>query len=117
ADQARTRATGGSGLGLAIVNSLVAAHGGVASVRTAPGRGATFRIALPLAPEAQGGTAADDDPDADESGEGTGGTPLEAGPPADADGRVEEAYGAADEAGEDVVTFGTKVRGGPPASN
>jgi two-component system OmpR family sensor kinase len=100
ADQARTRATGGSGLGLAIVNSLVDAHGGVASVRTAPGQGATFRIALPLAPEAQGGTAADDDPDTEESGEGTGGTPLEAGPPA-----------------EDVVTFGTKVRGGPPSSN
>ena len=74
ADQARTRATGGSGLGLAIVNALVAAHGGVASVRTAPGRGATFRIALPLAPEAQHGMA-DDDPDldeADETGEGHG---------------------------------------------
>ncbi|MGH3150809.1 MAG: sensor histidine kinase, partial [Streptosporangiaceae bacterium] len=42
-DQARTRATGGSGLGLAIVNALVSAHGGVASVRTAPGKGATFR--------------------------------------------------------------------------
>ena len=55
ADQARTRTTGGSGLGLAIVDSLVAAHGGVASVRTAPGRGATFRVTLPLAPEAQGG--------------------------------------------------------------
>ncbi len=63
ADQARTRTTGGSGLGLAIVSALVAAHGGVASVRTAPGQGATFRIALPLAPEAQGGMAADDDPD------------------------------------------------------
>jgi two-component system, OmpR family, sensor kinase len=63
ADQARTRATGGSGLGLAIVNALVAAHGGVASVRTAPDRGATFRIALPLDPEAQGGMAADDDLD------------------------------------------------------
>jgi two-component system OmpR family sensor kinase len=69
ADQARTRTTGGSGLGLAIVSALVAAHGGVASVRTAPDRGATFRIALPLAPEAQGGLAADDDPDLDESGE------------------------------------------------
>jgi signal transduction histidine kinase len=69
ADQARTRTTGGSGLGLAIVSALVAAHGGVASVRTAPDRGATFRIALPLAPEAQGGPAADDDPDLDESGE------------------------------------------------
>ena len=68
-DQARTRATGGSGLGLAIVNALVSAHGGVASVRTAPGKGATFRIALPLAPEARGGATADDDPDLDEAGE------------------------------------------------
>ena len=67
-DQARTRATGGSGLGLAIVNALVSAHGGVASVRTAPGKGATFRIALPLAPEARGGATADDDPDLDEAG-------------------------------------------------
>ena len=69
ADQARTRTTGGSGLGLAIVRALVTAHGGTASVRTAPGRGATFRIALPLAPEAQGGMAADDDPDLDEPGQ------------------------------------------------
>jgi two-component system OmpR family sensor kinase len=67
ADQARTRTTGGSGLGLAIVSALVTAHGGVASVRTTPGQGATFRIALPLDPEAQGGMAADDDPDLDES--------------------------------------------------
>jgi two-component system OmpR family sensor kinase len=52
ADQARTRSTGGSGLGLAIVRALVVAQGGVASVRTAEGQGATFRIALPLAPEA-----------------------------------------------------------------
>jgi two-component system OmpR family sensor kinase len=60
ADQARTRAKGGSGLGLAIVAALVSAHGGVASVRTAPGRGATFRVTLPLAPEAQGGQPDDD---------------------------------------------------------
>jgi two-component system OmpR family sensor kinase len=53
ADQARTRATGGTGLGLAIVSALVSAHGGSVSVDTAPGRGATFRIVLPLAPEAQ----------------------------------------------------------------
>jgi two-component system OmpR family sensor kinase len=52
ADQARGRRTGGSGLGLAIVNALVAAHGGTVSVDTGPGRGATFRITLPLAPEA-----------------------------------------------------------------
>jgi two-component system, OmpR family, sensor kinase len=52
ADQARGRRTGGSGLGLAIVNALVAAHGGTVSVDTGPGRGAIFRITLPLAPEA-----------------------------------------------------------------
>ena len=69
ADQARTRTAGGNGLGLAIVRALVTAHGGTASVRTAPGQGATFRIALPLAPEAQGGMAADDDPDLDEPGQ------------------------------------------------
>ena len=63
ADQARTRATGGSGLGLAIVRALVAAHGGVASVRTAPDQGATFRVTLPLAPEAHSGPADDDDND------------------------------------------------------
>jgi two-component system OmpR family sensor kinase len=52
ADQARGRRTGGSGLGLAIVDALVTAHDGTVSVDTAPGRGATFRITLPLAPEA-----------------------------------------------------------------
>jgi len=32
-------------------------------VRTAPGRGATFRVTLPLAPEAQGGLPPEDDDD------------------------------------------------------
>jgi two-component system OmpR family sensor kinase len=94
ADQARTRATGGSGLGLAIVNALVAAHGGVASVRTAPDRGSTFRIALPLDPDAQGGMAGDDDlDDLDEAPEAAG-TPDQA--PAMA------------EPGEDTMTSGGK---------
>ncbi len=61
ADQARNRSTGGSGLGLAIVNALVTAQGGVASVRSSPGKGATFRIALPLAPEALDSQHPDDD--------------------------------------------------------
>jgi two-component system OmpR family sensor kinase len=51
-DQARTR-PGGTGLGLAIVASLVAAHGGHVWVESTPGQGATFRIAIPLAPEAR----------------------------------------------------------------
>jgi two-component system, OmpR family, sensor kinase len=67
ADQARTRATGGSGLGLAIVAALVAAHGGTASVETAQGQGATFRVVLPLAPEAQDWA---DDVDPDDEPEG-----------------------------------------------
>ncbi len=58
ADQARTRTAGGTGLGLAIVAALVAAHDGTVALQTAPGRGATFRITLPLAPEAR-----DDQPD------------------------------------------------------
>jgi two-component system OmpR family sensor kinase len=115
-DQARTRATGGSGLGLAIVNALVAAHGGVASVRTAPGQGATFRIALPLAPEARGGAGADDDPDLDEAGEApdpgpAGNAVSEAG--GVAGGVADEAGGGTvAKAGEDVVSFGGKQTGG-----
>ena len=86
ADQARARTTGGrttggSGLGLAIVRALVAAQGGVTSVRTAEGQGATFRIALPLAPEALGHPddadpvdepEPDNDPGLDDEVDGTG---------------------------------------------
>jgi two-component system, OmpR family, sensor kinase len=53
ADQARARTTGGAGLGLAIVDALVSAHGGTVGLDTEPGRGATFRITLPLAAEAR----------------------------------------------------------------
>ncbi|MFI8946953.1 ATP-binding protein [Streptomyces sp. NPDC053750] len=47
-DDSRTRATGGSGLGLAIAHALVTAHAGRITLDTAPGRGCTFRILLPL---------------------------------------------------------------------
>jgi two-component system OmpR family sensor kinase len=66
ADQART--SGGTGLGLAIVAALVAAHGGTTWVRSKPGEGAMFSIALPLSPEAAEGSDddfadAEDEPD------------------------------------------------------
>ncbi len=61
ADQARTRKAGGTGLGLAIVAALVAAHNGTVALKTAPGQGATFRITLPLAPEAQDDQLDDND--------------------------------------------------------
>jgi two-component system OmpR family sensor kinase len=52
ADAARTRKADGvtgTGLGLAIVAALVAAHNGTVEVDSAPGKGATFRVRLPLA--------------------------------------------------------------------
>jgi two-component system, OmpR family, sensor kinase len=48
ADGARTRSAGGSGLGLSIVESIARAHGGSATVSSAPGEGARFEIKLPL---------------------------------------------------------------------
>jgi two-component system OmpR family sensor kinase len=48
ADTARTRAAGGSGLGLSIVDSIARAHGGEATVATAPGEGTRFEIKLPI---------------------------------------------------------------------
>ncbi|MEU3337730.1 HAMP domain-containing sensor histidine kinase [Streptomyces sp. NPDC006668] len=48
ADASRNRATGGAGLGLSIVHSLVSAHAGHVEVDSVPGRGATFRVVLPL---------------------------------------------------------------------
>ena len=46
-DSSRARASGGTGLGLSIVDSLVHAHGGLVTLRTAPGEGCCFRVTLP----------------------------------------------------------------------
>jgi two-component system OmpR family sensor kinase len=54
ADPARSHADGGTGLGLSIVAALVAVHGGTVGVDSVPGRGARFRVVLPLAPDAAG---------------------------------------------------------------
>ena len=54
-DTAHSRALGGTGLGLSIVKHIAKLHGGNASVKSAPGKGSTFRISFPLAPEKTGG--------------------------------------------------------------
>jgi signal transduction histidine kinase len=43
-----TRAEG-SGLGLAMLKNIVLMHGGTVDVESAPGRGATFTVRLPIA--------------------------------------------------------------------
>ena len=50
-DPARSRATGGTGLGLAIVKHVCANHGGEVTVWSEEGRGSTFTMRLPAAPE------------------------------------------------------------------
>ncbi len=47
-DKARSRDLGGTGLGLAIVKHIAHAHGGRVSVESAPGKGSTFTLHLPI---------------------------------------------------------------------
>ena len=52
-DNTSTRQKGGTGLGLAISRRIVEMHGGRLSVRSTPGQGSTFRVDLPLTPDAK----------------------------------------------------------------
>jgi two-component system phosphate regulon sensor histidine kinase PhoR len=47
-DRSRSREMGGTGLGLAIVKHIVRAHGGNVEVESEEGRGALFRVRLPV---------------------------------------------------------------------
>jgi signal transduction histidine kinase len=47
-DSSRSRETGGSGLGLAIAKWICEIHGGKIRVVSAPDKGSTFTIELPL---------------------------------------------------------------------
>ncbi len=54
--------------------ALVAAHDGTVALKTAPGQGATFRITLPLAPEARDGHP-DEGDQPDEAGQADAASP------------------------------------------
>ncbi len=46
-DKARSSANGGTGLGLSIVKHIAVAHGGSVTVKSEPGKGSTFILAIP----------------------------------------------------------------------
>jgi len=48
-DRRLARESGGCGLGLSIVEFIVRAHGGSVAVRSRPGQGSTFTVAIPEA--------------------------------------------------------------------
>ncbi|MFX8137463.1 ATP-binding protein, partial [Acinetobacter baumannii] len=54
ADERVARTYGGTGLGLAISERIVRRMGGRITLTSEPGKGATFEVAIPLAPSQDG---------------------------------------------------------------
>ncbi len=58
AEDSLVHETKGSGLGLALVSHIMEAHGGSVELQSAPGRGSTFTLVLPVkGPKAGPGAA------------------------------------------------------------
>ncbi len=57
ADSSATRKKGGTGLGLSIARRIVELHGGRLAVDSAPGRGSTFTVTVPVRVERQAGSS------------------------------------------------------------
>ena len=60
ADEARQRTSGGLGIGLALVREVVDQHHGSVQVESELGRGSTFTVLIPLAPEDPGSRVSTD---------------------------------------------------------
>jgi signal transduction histidine kinase len=58
-DQRLSRTQGGCGLGLSIVRFIVEAHGGTATVESAPGEGSRFALTLPAEKEGESNEGSD----------------------------------------------------------
>jgi two-component system, OmpR family, sensor histidine kinase SenX3 len=58
-DTARSRITGGTGLGLAIVRHVAENHNGSVSVESTEGKGSTFHLVVPRAPDVDDGNKDD----------------------------------------------------------